>query len=724
MKRNIIVLFAFAEIITSINSAFAQNNLHAAISTGSGVSKRFVTLEKKQQVKFDAKYVARIFDLNKNSDLVLLNTETDKIGFIHYRYYQTFRGYPIENSMYIVHTKNGLITGATGSIITEFYNSEKKDSTKPTSSGQAINIALNYMPATKYAWQDADMQRQIQESEKNTQASYFPVATKVWFCPDDTLNARNLRLCYKIDVYSLQPLDRKFIFVDVQTGRVIGSKQRLRSTDATGTAVTSYSGIQTIHSDRTGKLIYRLRDLTKGKGIITLHGAKSHLDYTNATRNWKLFGEGQYALDVHFGVSSTWSFYHQHFNRNSIDNKGLALTSWVNLPFLDDNAHWDGSVMAFGVRTETGDVMASIDIVGHELTHGVTDYTSGLVYSKESGAIDESMSDIMGKCVQFFTKPNDINWSMGNDMKFNFRSFSDPNFSLRKQPDTYKGVNWQITEGCFPNSSKENDFCGVHTNSGIGNFMFYLLVNGGDGQNDNFNDYSVSGIGLEKAAQIIYRTETVYLTPTSQYVDWWNACKAAASDLFGSASNELKQVENAWFAVGFGNPLVLNLDYVIIRPVVNKSMTIYDGIDGHPKIQFKEGDEVTLIAGGCVQTAGVGLTWKRFAMPQGPNSDRLYFCTVDISGLTPGVVPLRSLDGGINAVKPDEFTTTFTGRIPAGLSVSQRFFRMGYQDDVYRDNGYGRHDNGTGDQCKLCGDAFMRVIIKRKVAPLIVLHPE
>jgi hypothetical protein len=198
--------------------------------------------------------------------------------------------------------------------------------------------------------------------------------------------------------------------------------------------------------------------------------------------------------------------------------------------------------MNYGTRsTGANGGVTGIDVTGHELTHGVTQSESGLNYSKEPGAMNESMSDIFGKSVQFWSKPSDINWKLSNDMNWIIRDMSNPN--AEGQPDTYKGTDWTT-------SSADN--YGVHTNSGVGNFMFYLLVTGGSGTNDNGAAYSVSGIGLSEADQILYRTNTTYLVPTSQYADWRTACINAATDLYGASSNEVIQVENAWYAVGIG----------------------------------------------------------------------------------------------------------------------------------------------------------------------------
>jgi Zn-dependent metalloprotease len=367
----------------------------------------------------------------------------------------------------------------------------------------------------------------------------------VYYNPGLTLKARELRLCYKVDVYALQPLSRAEYFVDAKTGKVIGKKDKIFFSDVTGTANTAYSGSQTIHSDQTSANAYRLRDYTKGNGVITVHGesGKRGQDYTSTSNNWNLTGFDQAAMDAHYGVGETYSFYMAKFGRNSYDDQGTALYSYVNDPTYIDNAFWDGSAMNFNKRSNgnPGGV-TGIDVTGHELTHGVTQETCGLNYAYEPGAMNESLSDIMGKAVQFYAKPNDINWLLSNDMDWIIRDMSNPN--AEGQPDTYKGLYWYTGSG---------DNGGVHYNSGVGNFMFYLLVNGGTGTNDNGNSYTVSGIGLDDAEQIIYRTQTVYLTPTSQYVDWRAACISAATDLFGTTSTQTNNVKNAWYAVGIGS---------------------------------------------------------------------------------------------------------------------------------------------------------------------------
>ncbi|MBL0105610.1 MAG: M4 family metallopeptidase [Bacteroidetes bacterium] len=151
------------------------------------------------------------------------------------------------------------------------------------------------------------------------------------------------------------------------------------------------------------------------------------------------------------------------------------------------------------------------------------------------------MSDIFGKAVQFWAKPTDINWLLSNDMNWAIRNMANP--KQYGQPNCYQGVNWYT--GTADNG-------GVHTNSGVGNFFYYLLVNGGAATNDKGNAYTVTGLGLTVANAIIYRSETTYLTPTSNYAAWRTACINAATDLYGAGSTQVAQVQNAWYAVGVG----------------------------------------------------------------------------------------------------------------------------------------------------------------------------
>jgi Zn-dependent metalloprotease len=527
-----------------------QSSLKALITDDNGTTRHFTRLPQDQQVTFNANQVTKILGLGDQTALVLKSTLKDNLGMTHYRFYQTYMGIPINRSMYVVSVKDGKIVALSGSIITDFKAGISSLNVARIDDRQAIANALNHVGASIYVWQIPAMEKNLKDGMKDPSASYYPVAEKCWYYAGDQVDSRNLRLAYRVDVFAEEPFSRAYYFVDASTGKILGREERIQTSDATGTANTLYSGTRTVHSDKTGAHAFRLHDLSRGNGVNTFHGESGHHgeDFTSTSANFNYTLPDQNALDAHWGVEMTYDFYKAIFNRNSIDNNGHALNSYVNRGgyLYNNNAAWDGTSMNYGKRAwagaNNGKGVTGIDITGHELTHGVTQNTSALVYSYESGAINESMSDIMGKSVQFWSKPTDIDWRLSNDMHWFIRDMSNPNaFS---QPDTYHGTFWQTAGG---------DNGGVHTNSGVGNFMYYLLVTGGSGTNDIGSAFNVQGIGIAEAEQIIYRTETVYLTTNSQYADWRTACINAATDLYGASSNEVKQVKNAWYAVGIGS---------------------------------------------------------------------------------------------------------------------------------------------------------------------------
>ncbi|MGN6617706.1 MAG: M4 family metallopeptidase [Ilyomonas sp.] len=552
-------------------SSYAQNRFNQMIQGDNGLSKRFVHIPDNQQANFDPLNARSFFGLDANSNLVLMNKEVDQIGQSHYRYYQTYKGIPIENTMYIVNTSGASLTGMSGDIIVNFDKQiQQRNTSTVLTAANAINVATALSGASQFMWEDASKEKALSE-QSNSKNSYRPSVKLVWYTPGNEISNKNMVLAFKVDIYTKKPLSHADYYIDAATGKLLGKNDKIQTADAVGTANTEYSGSQTIHSTK-GTTNYTLRDETRGSGIITLHGDSNSgtLDYTSSNKNWNLTGANQHAMDVHYGVEQTYDFYKAKFNRNSLDNNGYGLINYVNVN-ITDNAFWDGTSMNFGTRSTNGKGVTGIDVTGHELTHGVTQFTCGLQYSYESGAMNESLSDIMGKSVQFYAKPGDINWQMSNDMGWIIRNMANPN--AEGQPDTYQGTYWY---------TGTSDNGGVHTNSGVGNYMFYLLVNGGSGTNDLGDHYSVTGIGLDKAQKIIYRSQTVYLTPLSKYSDWREACINSAADLYGASSSVVTQVKNAWFAVGLGRYCLSagSTTFMFIKKVEFGSISYQSGNNG------------------------------------------------------------------------------------------------------------------------------------------------
>ena len=189
---------------------------------------------------------------------------------------------------------------------------------------------------------------------------------------------------------------------------------------------------------------------------------------------------------------------------------------------------------------------ASLKVMAHEFTHAVTHHTAELIYEKESGALNESFSDIFAIALDYKVNSTS-NWLIGDKVKVNsaLRSMSNP--KQYGHPDTYHGTNW-VNTNVVPHWS--NDYGGVHSNSGVQNYWFYLLTVGGSGTNDNGNSYNVNGIGIQKSIAIAFRNLRYELSANSNYQDAMNGSLQAATDLYGYNSQEYISVLNAWGAVG------------------------------------------------------------------------------------------------------------------------------------------------------------------------------
>ncbi len=487
-------------------------------------------------------YINQFFE-NQDFDYIVLEEQKDKLGFTHYRCKQLINNHPVQLGMFIVHTKNGLITSINGEIVTN-YVSEHRNLSENT----ALQNALNYMGAQKYKWEVPAEEEWLKIEQNNPNATYYPVAETVYMHPDADFS-QTPQLTYKFNIYAHKPLARKEVYVSAQTGEIIFVQDLIHHADAVGTAVTGYSGTQTITADNTGTT-YRLRETGRGNGIQTYNcqtgtSYASAVDFTDSDNFWNNVNGNydQYATDAHWGAEMTYDYYLTQHNRNSIDGNGFALLSYVHYDSNYGNAFWDGQRMTYGDGSSGSTPFTALDIAGHEVTHGLTSNTAQLVYQNESGALNESFSDIFGVSVEWFGRPNNANWTMGEDLGFIIRDMSNPN--AQGDPDTYQGTNWYT--GTADNG-------GVHTNSGVQNYWYYLMVNGGSGTNDLGNTYNVSGIGFASASAIAFRNLTVYLTSSSNYADARFYAIQSAVDLFGGCSPEVATTTDAWYAVGVGQP--------------------------------------------------------------------------------------------------------------------------------------------------------------------------
>ncbi len=250
-------------------------------------------------------------------------------------------------------------------------------------------------------------------------------------------------------------------------------------------------------------------------------------------------------ISAHNNGALAYEYYRQTHSRNAIDGAGGNIISIYNVSETDgggmDNAFWNGKAMFYGNgRSQFNRLAAGLDVAAHEMTHGVTFATANLVYEGESGAINESMSDVFGVMV------DRGDWTLGENV---VKGSAFPSGALRDMSDPHNGASNLGQPGFQPKHVNEQyhgqqDNGGVHINSGIPNYAFYLFV-----QAIKNKDGSEE-VAKSKAEKVYYRTLTKYLTRSSKFVDLKVAVMRAAKDLYGSAYETLAR--NAFTAVGIG----------------------------------------------------------------------------------------------------------------------------------------------------------------------------
>lgn len=489
-------------------------------------------------------WIIKTFELDNNNSFTIINSFTDQIGQTHTRYQQLIDGVPVIDGIFITHMHNNMIFSINGNI----YKSLNIQNNIILSEKEALQKALSFVNAVRYKWEMPEEEALLKRQTNNPEATYYPEG-KLTIIPDlANNNFDDYYFAYSFNIYSDKPLRRSDFFIDASTGKMLFENKTIKTADVQGTAVTKYSGTQTITTDSySGE--YRLRETGRGDGIETYDMNESTnygnaVDFVDADNYWDNFNAqwDEVATDAHWGAESTYDYYWLIHGRNSIDGNGFALYSYVHYDVMFANAFWDGQRMTYGDGDGTSwTPLTALDICAHEITHGLTSFTADLIYSYESGALNEGFSDILGTSVEWFAKPTMANWLMGEDIGSPIRSLSNPNSF--NDPDTYLGNYWATGPG---------DNGGVHTNCGVLSFWYYLLSEGGNGTNDNGDPFNVTGVGIDTAGQIAFRTLTVYLVPSSQYSDTRFYSILSATDLYGACSQPVQSVTDAFYAVGVG----------------------------------------------------------------------------------------------------------------------------------------------------------------------------
>ncbi|MFF8631485.1 M4 family metallopeptidase [Streptomyces werraensis] len=476
---------------------------------------------------------AKDLGLGAKEKLVVRDVLKDRDGTVHVRYERTYDGLPVLGGDLIV---QGDTAGEADKVVKATRAAVRPaTTTAKVPAAKAEAQALSAAKAEKAA--DADVDRAPRKV--------------IWAAGGTPVVA------YETVVGGLQhdgTPQELHVVTDATTGEKLYEWQAVQN----GTGHTVYSGTVDLTTTQSGST-YNLTDGARGghktynlnrgtSGTGTLFSGSDDVWGDGTPSNAESAG-----ADAHYGAALTWDYYKNVHGRSGIRGDGVGAYSRVHYGNNYVNAFWSDSCFCMTYGDGSGNVnpLTSIDVAAHEMSHGLTSATAGLVYSGESGGLNEATSDIFGATVEFYANnSSDVgDYLIGEEIDINgdgtpLRYMDKPSKDGRSKDSWYSGI------GSID----------VHYSSGVANHFFYLLSEGSGTKTINGVTYDsptsdglpVTGIGRAKAEKIWFRALTTKFTSTTNYAAARTGTLAATGELYGTDSAEYKAVQDAWAAVNVG----------------------------------------------------------------------------------------------------------------------------------------------------------------------------
>lgn len=475
-------------------------------------------------------------------ELNLVADQADELGMRHIRFDQRYRGLRVIGGDLIAHFNS---SGQLKTVNGYYYHDIELDITSSIDSDEAVRIASDNL---KSFFGEGNPGR--------PDLVVFPWEGVYY-------------LSWRLFILSDTPMGRWEYFVDAKTGDIIFSANRIKDADDIGTGYGVMGDFRDhIDTDFNGS-VYQMRDYTRqatnnphghdgqmlSTAYIQTNIASTSLPgsiATDADNYWDDPDTQRPAVDGHFYSALFYDWLLAELGRNSFNDTGASMLTSVNYSAEgDNNAYWNGSqIVVWSWGTGWRSLAGCPDVIAHEWGHAVTDYCSDLRYQLESGALNESFSDMMGAAFEWAHPEYDTgDWYIGENGRLSGVPFRDMEYPHTYFDPDYYGTSdpyWIDVVGCTPTNN--NDYCGVHTNSGVGNKWFVLLSDGG-----THHDVTVTGIGVADAIKIAYRANRYYWTLNTDYHQGALGTISAADDLDPTGAWTI-QVSKAWTAVGVSVP--------------------------------------------------------------------------------------------------------------------------------------------------------------------------
>ncbi|WP_406445110.1 M4 family metallopeptidase [Streptomyces sp. NBC_00631] len=558
---------------------------------------------------------ARTIGLGAKEKLVVKDVVKDNDGTVHTRYERTYAGLPVLGGDLIVHTPPASL--AAGTVSTTFNN-------KHTIMVPTVSAAYSKSAARTKALKAA----KALDAQKPTADS----ARKVIWAGGGTP-----KLAWETVIGGFQDdgtPSKLHVVTDATTGKELYRYQAVQ----TGTGNTQYSGTVTLNTTLSGST-YQLYDTTRGgHKTYNLNNATSGTG-TLMTDTDDVWGTGSGSntqtagADAAYGAQMTWDFYKNTFGRSGIKNDGVAAYSRVHYSSSYVNAFWDDDCfcMTYGDGSGGTHALTSLDVAGHEMSHGVTSNTAGLDYTGESGGLNEATSDIFGTGVEFYANnSSDVgDYLIGEKIDINgdgtpLRYMDKPSKDGSSADSWYSGVG----------------NLDVHYSSGPANHMFYLLSEGSGSKTINGVTYNsttsdgvaVAGIGRAAALQIWYKALTTYMTSSTNYSAARTAALNAAAALYGTSSTQYAGVGNAFAGINVGSHITVPTSGVTVTSPGSQSSTVGTAVSLQISASSTNSGSLTYAATGL--PTGLSINSSTGAITGTPTTAGTYSTTVTVTDST------------------------------------------------------------------------------------------
>ncbi|WP_133501401.1 M4 family metallopeptidase [Cognatilysobacter terrigena] len=491
-----------------------------------------------------------------DADAFVSNDATiDRNGTEHVRFARTYRGLPVIGGDFVVHSRNGQAVGVSQMLAT----TARPDIVPSVSRDRAIVEAGAHFGTGFVGMPTA---RLVVYARRGSPTLAYEVTfsgKKADQTPTD--------MHYFVDARTAAVLDQWDTVETAVQGPDGGASPICAGAVAkTGSGATFTSGTVALATVLCPSGNYQLVDTTRGNAFVTNMGTQTFGNGNMMVDADNVWGNGQKSnaqtagADVAYGVGMTWDYYANVHSRNGIANDGVGAVSRVHYGRNYANAFWSDN--CFCMTYGDGDGLSTnpltvLDVSGHEMSHGVTSRTARLVYSGESGGLNEATSDIFGTMVEFYANnPNDRpDYLIGENV------YAVNPTGLKALRYMFKPSLDGASPDCYSGSIGSKD---VHYSSGVANHFFYLLAEGavvpaGFGAGTSYNltpaslvcngNTGLVGIGRDAAQKIWYKALTTYMVSTTNYAGARAATLSAATDLYGVGSAQYNAVAAAWSAV-------------------------------------------------------------------------------------------------------------------------------------------------------------------------------